>query len=98
MAIGYTGVLSGSGACSPAQSTIRLADDDNGTAESETLTGSGSSDAIGSDGGDDQMIGGSGNDSHYVDSVLDAVSENARAGSDHIYAGLSCINAANVGV
>jgi Ca2+-binding RTX toxin-like protein len=96
LTVGYTGVLSGSGAYSTALTTVRVLDDDNGTAASETLKGSASSDAIYSNGGDDLMIGGTGNDSYHVDSAHDVVTENSGAGSDTIYVSLSYTNAANV--
>ncbi len=64
----------------------------NGGAGYDTLYGAEGNDTL--DGGtdDDYLAGGAGDDSYYVDHILDSVAENSGAGFDTVYATLSFLS------
>ncbi len=61
----------------------------NGTFYNDTLTGNDADNVLNGAGGADTMLGGLGNDTYYVDNLLDMVSENPGEGTDKIFSTVS---------
>jgi len=66
-----------------------------GGSGNDNLTGAGGDDRLNGGTGNDAMAGGGGNDTFVVDSIGDAVAENANAGTDTIETTLSAYSIAN---
>jgi Ca2+-binding RTX toxin-like protein len=66
-----------------------------GGSGNDNLTGAGGDDRLDGGTGNDAMAGGGGNDTFVVDSIGDAVTENANAGTDTIETTLSAYSIAN---
>jgi Ca2+-binding RTX toxin-like protein len=60
-----------------------------GTFFNDTITGNDADNVLDGAGGADTMFGGIGNDTYYVDSLLDVVSENPGEGTDKIFSTVS---------
>lgn len=67
-----------------------------GNSGNNVLTGGGGNDILNGGKGADTMVGGSGNDTYYVDSINDAVVEQAGGGKDSVFSSVSFKLSANV--
>ena len=61
-----------------------------------SIYGNSGNNLINGGGGADTMVGGAGNDTYFVDNIGDGIVENANAGTDAVFAGVSYALSANV--
>jgi Ca2+-binding RTX toxin-like protein len=67
-----------------------------GNNQANTIYGNSGNNLINGGGGADTMVGGAGNDTYFVDNIGDGIVENANAGTDAVFAGVSYALSANV--